>query len=449
MDLRTLLAWTVYATIGMALGSAPPPEADSDLAILGIGPPINLNPHFALLGAASAAMAVGLVQQARSIRRQTADWPDEFAPFHTGARWEAGLRWGLAAMLVGCMTIQLLNMQGFVTFPEDDLFLYDDVVTQYLWWLAVLIVLGDAVRRVDGGRPHRSHWLINGVIGLGLLGLATYMVTDLALVNYLVHVACRGVDAAQPLRYQRYPVTTLGSEWSLILTNAGGAAVIVIAAALMLRQIANHGLNSLRRPKMLAALALLLGVSGGISYYHYAIERYWLAPDLEGIGFTSSWWQRAGGVAVAAVLVTYAIYRCWHASAALATTTASSHASLALPLAGEQFFVLFVLAAPAVLYMGQSIWAAFNAGYLTTPLEGLLYLTLTPSTYFIMAMLALGLRLIRLRWQGRVPAPLVVIPLRSSDFILAWLLLAAIVAVAIPTFAAFGFAYWLGPWYRW
>ena len=29
------------------------------------------------------------------------------------------------------------------------------------------------------------------------------------------------------------------------------------------------------------------------------------------------------------------------------------------------------------------------------------------------------------------------------------LLLAMILAVAIPTFAAFSFSFWLGPWYRW
>jgi hypothetical protein len=77
------------------------------------------------------------------------------------------------------------------------------------------------------------------------------------------------------------------------------------------------------------------------------------------------------------------------------------------------------------------------------------YLVVDPLTYFITAMLILSFQLIRFCWKGQAPAPLVIIPLKSSDFIVAWLILAAIFAVALLTFAAFGFSFWLGPWYRW
>jgi hypothetical protein len=81
--------------------------------------------------------------------------------------------------------------------------------------------------------------------------------------------------------------------------------------------------------------------------------------------------------------------------------------------------------------------------------ETLPYLMVYPSTYFIIAMLLASIQLMRLRWQGRAPAPLTLIPLKSSEFVASWLLLAMILAVAIPTFAAFSFSFWLGPWYRW
>ena len=431
----------------MALGSAAGSAVDPDLTALGIISP-NLNAFNALLGAASAAIAVGLVQQALAIRQQAANWPSGLALHRTGAHWEAALRCALSATIVGCMTIQLLNMRQFLTFPEDDMFFYGDVVTQYLWWLTILIALADASRRVIGDEPRPRRWLISGVIWFGLLGLATYIVTDLAFIGYLVHLACRGVDAAQPLEYQRYPVMTLAAEWSLVLTTAGAATAVVTAAVLILRQFAKHGLSSLRCPRKLVTLAFLLATSGTVCFWYYASSRHWLSPDWEGIGFGSSWWQQRGGIAMAAVLVTYAIYRCWHASATSATPD-NSRVLLALPLAGEQFFALFILAATAALYTGQNIWAALAESFFSAPLDGLLYLAITPSTCFIVAMLVLSLQLIRLRWKGRAPAPLVVVPLRSNDFILAWLALAAIVIVAIPTFAAFGFAYWLGPWYRW
>jgi hypothetical protein len=65
------------------------------------------------------------------------------------------------------------------------------------------------------------------------------------------------------------------------------------------------------------------------------------------------------------------------------------------------------------------------------------------------ALLIRSVQLMRLRWKGVAPAPLILVPIKLREFAASWLLLAAILAVAVPTFAAFGFSFWLGPWYRW
>jgi hypothetical protein len=277
-------------------------------------------------------------------------------------------------------------------------------------------------------------------------------VTDHFFIPYLTHLACKGVDVDAPLTFQRYPFTTRAEEWFLFLTTSGAAATIVAAGGLSLRAMARHGLSGLRRPATLATLALLLGTSGGVCYWFHAITRNRLAPDLEDIGFGSSWWQQAGGIAMAAMLTTYVVYLGWRASASLLTTPKDLHASLALPLASENFFALVLLSTTAMLRLGQIIWTNLGEDFLATPMDALgylPYLVVDPLTYFITAMLILSFQLIRFCWKGQAPAPLVIIPLKSSDFIVAWLILAAIFAVAILTFAAFGFSFWLGPWYRW
>jgi hypothetical protein len=83
------------------------------------------------------------------------------------------------------------------------------------------------------------------------------------------------------------------------------------------------------------------------------------------------------------------------------------------------------------------------------PLENIGFFAAWPSNYFTVAMLFFSLNLLCLRWTGRAPGPLPIVPLQTREFVAAWLLLAVIVALAIPTFAAFSFSFWLGPWYRW
>lgn len=448
IDLRSLLLWTVYAAIGLAMGSAPIPDPDPALAWLQTYSQF-VHWVYAMLGAASAAIAVGLVQQARAIHRQAADWSAELAPLRGAARWEAALRGALAVVILFCMTTQFLSMRHFFKLPEGDLFFYGDIVTQYLWWLAIVAVLGDATIRVATKVARHRWWIADAIVWIGALFLATYIVIELSTINYLVHVACNGVDGVFRPEYRRYPIMTLSDERLLFGTAAAAVAAVVVAAVLFVRALANRGLCGPAQPATLVPLALLLAVSGGYALWFYEVARNHYSPDLENIGFGASRWHQAGGAALATLAVTYVVYRGWHAAAARSRTLESTAASMELPLAGENLIALFVLLAASVVHMVQITCSAVDGPFSTSVLDDLAYLSVYPSTYFGVAILLMSLRLIRFRWKGRAPAPLVVVPVKSRDFVASWLILAAIVGVAVPTLAAFSFSFWLGPWYRW
>ncbi len=132
IDLRAILTWMLFAAIGLAMGTSPRFSTDPDYSNLGLDPPPSVNWFNALLGAASAAVVWGLMRQVRVIRRQATPTSDELAPFRTAAHLEAALRLLLAALIAGCMTIQLLAMRRFFELPQGKIFFHGDVVTQYL-----------------------------------------------------------------------------------------------------------------------------------------------------------------------------------------------------------------------------------------------------------------------------------------------------------------------------
>ena len=115
-------------------------------------------------------------------------------------------------------------------------------------------------------------------------------------------------------------------------------------------------------------------------------------------------------------------------------------------MAAEDLVALTLISVATIIHIGQEAWHTYwNA----SALSDVVWLLFQPTNYFMAALLVRSLQLMRLRWKGTVPAPLTLVPITLREFVISWLLLAGIIAVAIPTFAAFSFSYWLGPWYRW
>jgi hypothetical protein len=347
------------------------------------------------------------------------------------------------------MTIQLLTMRRFFELPKGDFYYYGDVVTQYLWWFGILAALTDALIRAKPKTSQRRWLIIDRVLWAGVLCLAAYVVIDLSLITFLVYIATKGVDAYHGLSYSRYPIKTAADEWLLLCTGLCSALAIVGVATCYFRAMSAYGLRGVCRPRLIAATALALAGAGSYVFWFYAIARDYYVPDFENVGFGASWWHHLGGGALAATWVTYFIYRSWHAAGERSTSPAPSQKSIDLPLAAENLSALALISLAAIIHLGQSIWQNYGNAFTQNEWEGVAWLLFQPNTYFMAALLVRSLQLMRFRWTGRAPAPLLLVPLRSRDFVTSWLLLAAILAISVPTFAAFSFSFWLGPWYRW
>lgn len=447
IDLRSLLLWPLYASIGLAIGSAPPSKGDLALAAFGIEK-LSLNLFNGLLASASAAVAVGLIQQARAILRQSADWPSEQPSLRTSARWEASLRVLLALVIVTVVAIQAMVTRGFIELPKGEFYFFEDVVTQYVWWLAILVALTDAFMRANPHAAQRRRKVVSGLLLLGLLFLLLHIVTDLSFITFLVHAACRGVDSTHSVENSRYPITSDADEWLLFGAGFAGIAAIVVAAATNFAALQTRGLSGVSRPAILVACGSLSAAAAGYCYWFFAIARPYYSADLVGVGFAASWWHQVGGIALAATWITYAVYHESRAAHTNSPSESSAPESVSLPVAADGLIVLALISLATTIYLAQLVWQNYDNVYTQSKWEGLGYMLFQPVTCFMTALLLRSLQLVRLRWSGKAPAPLTIIPVKSSELIVAWLLLAAIVAVAIPTFAAFSFSFWLGPWYR-
>jgi hypothetical protein len=189
----------------------------------------------------------------------------------------------------------------------------------------------------------------------------------------------------------------------------------------------------------------LLGSATAYNFWFYRVAFPALSPDLAGAGLRSSWFEQLGGAILAAVAVAYASYRMARAAAvhssAEPVVVESTTTIASMPTIG------FLLIGAAVFFF-QIIRDSLASPYFST-WESLASLFIYPDTYFMLANSVLSLQLGWLNWKGRAITAIPVLPLQRSRFATAVVTLGALVVVAIPTLAAFGFAFWMGPWYRW
>ena len=270
-----------------------------------------------------------------------------------------------------------------------------------------------------------------------------------SFITYLTHLATSAVDADHGLSYSRYPILTTTDEWLLLTTGLCSFFAICGAATLYLLAINAYGPRGVCRPRCIMAIALVLIGAGCYAFWFYAIARNFYAPDFENVGLDASWWHHLGGVILAATCVTYFLYRGWHASGERSMPPTPLQESINLPLAAENYPGLALIFWAAFIHLSQSVWHSYGNPIQQSPWESVGDLLYQPDTYFMAALLIRSLQLMRLRWKGTAPAPLTLVAVTSSEFVTSWLLLAGIIAIAIPTFAAFSFSFWLGPWYRW
>ena len=448
VDLRALFAWTTYAIFGFAIGTNPADRLSRDAAWGEAAYNLVSQTFQPLLTAASAAIIVGLLKQVKLLRTQATTTHDR--DLRRGARCEACFRAALAALLAFCLVSSALVVRGIQVLPYNDTIsdaFAVDVMTGYAWWLAIVVALNDASSRMSVNRTGWRKSVVHGLAGAFALVLGIYLVIEVFYVVYLTHAACRSVDLHHPPEYHRYPTLTNLDQWLLSALPAAAVAAAVIAGIASLRAFSKHGLRGPFRRRTLTPIVLLLTASGSYTCWYYVVGHDYYSPDFADVEASANWWQVSGSMVLVALAITYVAYRAWRAH--------SPPDSLQLeiedfPPAGEQGFAITAVFAAPCTYLVQLILASLGyAGNFSSAFDVLLNLAAAPFSLLLFAMLLQAARLARLRWQGSGHAPLVVIPFRLREFAAAWLLMAVIAAIAIPTFAAFSFSFWLGPWYRW
>lgn len=101
-----------------------------------------------------------------------------------------------------------------------------------------------------------------------------------------------------------------------------------------------------------------------------------------------------------------------------------------------------------VIHSAITPMATFAFGDVTVDFEMIRYVFLDPEKMLLLAMLFATLE-VAWRWFRRGAPEIVIQPIETRRVFWTWLGLVALVIVGVPVIAAFGFCWWLGPWYLW
>lgn len=362
--------------------------------------------------------------------------------------WALFLRVGVSSAIFLLTLLRLLLNQDILIRVEDEGYnyifgtLWPDIVLDLVLVVAVrmLLVKRDVIQSV-GIRCFR-----NAVVIVGLIGALTYIVTERALVLAFVHIAVDSVESSHGTAFQRpgvYP--NHASEGFQSFWQAATAAAAVLGAVFVLLWCTQSHKVLVQCVLCAAFLGLLASVA---SYVHWfaAQEYHRISPELADVGLASQWGKVQAGLLLSVGIALYLATR----SAARATkrpllVNRLPHASVlaivgALVIAmasGSYWFGMFrdSLSGAAFLY---------GSGTLQATIRSIGSSLLYPEH---MIPLALFISATSLVWQmfrdpQAAPKLLPLEPWRLTGYTIAWLLL---ILVAIPTFAIFGFCYWIGP----
>jgi hypothetical protein len=444
---RGAFAIIACVALGLAIGAAPPPVDDFNWGYVP-----HFNWQYALLAAGSAGLVIGVVRDAWSISNSRSEIVAS-SQFNFALRWAVAWRLVVAVVIAACLSIKIILARKFWSLPESDLYFYDDVVTGYVWWLGLLIALGSAINRPSDVKPRpRGAWL--DIVAMCLAAaLLLSIVIDLAMIHYLVHVACAGVDAALHHSESRYGLRDVADETRFFTLGALAVGALIGGCALISYLVTKAvQSNWLKRAATLTAL-LLLGYAVAYVVWFYRMGMPMAAPELAVAGLCSSWFLRLGGITLAIMAVSVGAYRL--------TLVGDLPRSAPIFISGnksEAFAVapVFILLA-AISYLAESLHYhnSFGGGFgfinglgAGSIWESIGALTYQPTTYFMLALLTFSLRCLWRRWR-RGPANIQIEELDPRRFARCWLTIAALTILTVPTIGAFGFAFWLGPWYRW
>jgi hypothetical protein len=400
----------------------------------------------AAAAAATIAIAVGLVRQARVVRQSVRSRGPLQPSFAFSANLAYTWRMAAAIFLAILMALQYSLNRQLLILPEKSDIYGGDILQSYTLWLLQFIALGDALSRAAAraSRSGRHLWTTLG--GLALLFFGAYVVIDKSFIVYLTHRGMRNIDAAQTFTGDRYPQWMPADQIWLTVTSCAAVAAIIIAGALFIR-VFSSSIHLISTASAIIIGLCLTSFAVAFDGWFYRMAFPAISPDYRGVGIGSNWSERlGGGILVGLVAVVGAVRIARKAAAKREVQKAEP---IDLPLAGESLPVLALLSASSVYFVVRTIREFTNVAVPLGWKKTLLELVAYPDTTFVAALAICSIRLGYLRLKGLAPAPLVLVPLSPWRFLAALLLLLALAAAAIPTLAAFSFSFWLSGWSGW
>lgn len=378
---------------------------------------------------------------------------DELIAFALRLAVVARLVLGGGIVLVIVIT-QLINRE-ILRLPDSEEFIQFYTEFWPATLLTLMLILAMRLMIVRRSVPVESigkAWLVATVLAVGLLVIGLYVVVDRLLVTGLVHVAIDNVEKSHAMRWQRKGVfpnhQAEGYRSFWLAFNA--LIALLISGACLLATAFVHG-------RMLAAI-WWLAFLGSVAYianfvwWFAMIEFPRLNPDLAGERTATYWPDWLAGMLILLGLA----FVVAHKLSVLATRTelpTDSHGINTPRVSGLMAIAAALIAFGCGTDSARVLYESLNGGLFWTVSESawinrlamLIQTLIVPEAIIPLAAAISGVTLI---WQyyrppadyGRLAA------LHGSHFLVYWVAASAWLLVAIPTFAIFGFCYWLGPW---
>lgn len=362
--------------------------------------------------------------------------------------WALFQRVAVSSAILLLALLRLLMIQNILVRVEDEGFnhiygtLWPDIMLDAFLILAIRMLL---VRK-EVIQTAGSRWIQNLIITVGLIGALTYIVIDRATVLAFVHMAVDSVESGHASSFQRpnvYPSHTAESFRSFWQAATAAAGVLLAVTILLVCP----RITSTRAKYALCAV--FFGVIAINAYYVFWFnthEFHRISPELASARLASQWGKWLAG---SLLCVGMALYL--GAKLAAQATRLPALADQ-LPQTSELTIVGAIVIAMAAVWhwiwvfrqLLESAGWFYGWGTFRDSVRSIGSSLLYPEH---MIPLALFISATSLVWQmfrdpQAAPKLLPLEPWRLTGYTIAWLLL---ILVAIPTFAIFGFCYWIGP----
>jgi hypothetical protein len=420
------------------------------VSCVAVGLAADPDPRSALEPIIQAVMAVGLVQQIRTL----VTWQPTQSPVASEIKFARlfAIAWraAIAMTFVGVIVYSMLLSQNLLPQPDRDELLMIEPLHDGLIYVCMLVVICNSLvrwRRAPSNTSQSAFYsTLLWLAGLGLIGL---VLLDATITQFLVHRGLANIEASQPQHLHRPGVyIPLAADAYLPSWFGLGAAVSLFAASLF--TIWPHKLTLSKSLYVIRLLvfATLMIVPTAYCWWFYAYEFPRLSPDVASVGLALTRFDLVCGIGVALILVAASAYRLAATSSTKVVIRANMAKEIDRAALHESLPALILFALIGTSFIVSLVVSLFTAPWRSAVRNVLTFVSTIcyPPFLLPLAITIAGLQLCWIRWRRRGEiVPEVLIGLSPTRFVASSLMIAWILAAGVPALRAFAFTAWVGP----